>query len=515
MEVPRKAISYVRVSTTEQVDGASLDNQEERCQEWALRHGILISRTFREEGASAKTANRPVLQEMLGYLRTHHKEIDYLIIYEVDRLARNTNDFFEISGLLKGYGIELRDPSSAIENNMSDKVIRYMKAIMSEVDNDMKSARVRETMQKLGSDGFRMSMAPYGLRNARDVDGKSTVEPIPVVADTIAYILNEFAKGTYTIKTLIELASAQGLKRPNGKPINHSFMGKLLRQPLYAGLEQSQHTNCVLIGSIFGGIVSESTYYRIQELLISRKANKTEGYQINNSDYPLRRFVRCNTCSRPVRGSASTGSNGKSYPRYHCETCNKASTLPDELDKDFVSLLGRVSPNKLTQKLIKVMIVRVWNDELKTLHSRRKQLQKRIDQLEEHKQAATDKVVSDVITKLEKLDIHRRADKQIVDLSRDVSKLAKQIGTKQEAIDYALNYMDNAPRLWNDATPDMKVIYQAMVFPEGVKYDFYTKQFGKPKLSALYTLADMQKGAEAPDESALVISRGIEPLFLG
>ena len=59
MEIKKRAIAYVRVSTNKQVDGASLDNQEERCHEWALRNGVLIKRTFREEGVSAKTTDRP------------------------------------------------------------------------------------------------------------------------------------------------------------------------------------------------------------------------------------------------------------------------------------------------------------------------------------------------------------------------------------------------------------------------------------------------------------------------
>lgn len=64
MENARKAIAYIRVSTAGQVDGASLGTQERRCQEWALQNGVLMTRTFREEGVSAKTTDRPKLQEI-------------------------------------------------------------------------------------------------------------------------------------------------------------------------------------------------------------------------------------------------------------------------------------------------------------------------------------------------------------------------------------------------------------------------------------------------------------------
>jgi site-specific DNA recombinase len=67
---PKTAIIYTRVSTTDQVDsGASLDNQERACYDWTFRNGIKVLKQFREEGKSAKTLNRPKMQEMLVYVQ--------------------------------------------------------------------------------------------------------------------------------------------------------------------------------------------------------------------------------------------------------------------------------------------------------------------------------------------------------------------------------------------------------------------------------------------------------------
>lgn len=511
MDIKKRAVTYARVSTVQQVDGASLDNQEEKCQEWALRHGVLIKRTFREEGASAKSANRPVLKEMLDYLRKHGKEIDYLLIYEVDRLARNTEDFFAITAELNKHKIELKDPSSSLEGSKSDKLIRYIKAIAAELDNDVKSERVVDNMRRQASDGYRMAKAPYGLLNTRDLLGKSILTPAPVISEKIATLLTEFATDTLTIKELIEYANAIRLTRQNGKLFNHSYMGKLLRQPLYAGLEKNEHTQGQYVEtSQFDGIISKDTFWRIQRILDRRKGAKVEVYSVNHPDFPLRRFLKCATCHNPIRGSSPTGGSGKSYPKYHCTKCSKASIVAEELNEQFLDLLTHITPNKLSLKIIKTMIVRVWNDELKNLHSERKKYQARINELEEHKQRATDKVVSDDITKQEKIDIHLKADKEIGGLNDSVTKLSRQIGTQQEAIDYVLGYMDNTPRLWADASPDMRALYQSMIFPEGIEYDFYTNKFGTLKMSALYTLANMKKDPSLADESLLVIPRRIE-----
>lgn len=516
MEIKKRAIVYVRVSTIQQVDGASLDNQEMRCQEWALRHGVLIVRTFREEGASAKTSNRPELQNLLEFIRAHGKEINYLIIYEIDRLARNMEDYMEILTELRKYGIELKDPNSSSEGSKSDKLINYFKAIVAELDNDVKSERVTDNMKKHAKDGYRMAKAPYGLQNSRDLLGNSILVSSPVLGEKIAHLLNEFSTETCTIKDLVEIAQTIGLTRPNGTPMNHNLLGKMLRNSLYAGLEKNKHTNGEYVEtSQFDGIIEKDTFWRNQRILNRRKGSKVESYSVNHPDFPLRRFLLCETCQKPMRGSAPTGGSGKSYPKYHCTSCPKASIAASELNKQFVELLTQLSPNKLTLKLIKVMIVRVWNDELKTLHSERKKLQKRIDDLEEHKQKATDKLVADDITKQDKIDTHLKADKEIEGLKDRMSRVVRQMGTKEEAIDYVLDYMDNAPKLWLDATPDMRAVYQTMIFPEGIEYNFYKKEFGTPKLSALYTLANIKKDPSKSDESLLVTSRGIEPRLPG
>jgi site-specific DNA recombinase len=507
----KRAVVYVRVSTTQQVDGASLDNQEERCQEWALKNGVLIKRTFREEGASAKTTDRPELKKMLGFLGDNGKDIDYLIIYEVDRLARNTEDFFAITSELNKQKIQLKDPSSSLEGSKSDKLIRYIKAIAAEIDNDVKSERVVDNMKRHASDGYRMAKAPYGLQNTRDLLGKSILTKQPIVGDKIAQLLDEFSTDTVTIKELIKLAEEIGLVRPNGKPMNHSYIGKILRNPTYAGLEKNVHTNNQYVEtSQFDGIIDKDTYWRNQRILDRRKGAKVETYSVNHPDFPLRRFLLCAACKSPVRGSAPTGGSGKSYPKYHCTRCSKASIVAEELNEQFLDLLTHITPNKLSLRLIKIMIVRVWNDELRSLHVSRKKYQARINELEEHKQKATDKVVTDDITKHEKIEIHLKANKEIEGLKNSIDKLSRQIGTKQEAIDYVLSYMDNAPRIWADATPDMRALYQSMIFPEGIEYDFYKNKFGTPKLSALYTLANIKKDPSKSDESLLVISRRIE-----
>ncbi len=391
----KKAVVYTRVSTGEQAElGVSLDNQESRCNEWALHNGVLVVQTFREEGVSAKTLNRPELKKMLEFIRRNGKEIDFLIIYDVDRLSRQASDYYDIVETLKGLNIELRDPSSTLEGGKSDKHIRGIKAIVAEMENEDKARRVKDNMTRRANAGQRMHKAPYGLKNVRDELGNSTLAPIDPVADNIAFLLVEFSKGIYSKRDIKAKADALGLKQRNGKDISYQMIDKILRQPIYAGLECNSFTDNEYIQSIFPGIIPENIFYKNQDILSNKKSRQQQGYKRIHPDYPLKNWIACYVCLTPIRGSASTGQSGKRYPKYHCSTCKKSSIQPKALEKKFTSLLNELVPSPETGKLIRTIILRVWKDEVANYRKRERMLRSKIEAIEDQQVKVIEKVIT-------------------------------------------------------------------------------------------------------------------------
>ncbi len=124
-------------------------------------------------------------------------------------------------------------------------------------------------------------------------------------------------------------------------------------------------------------------------------------------------------------------------------------------------------------------------------------------------------VATGKLTPEEKNAISLRIKNRIGTMRKELNKLDRNIGTKEEAIDYAVNYISNAKHLWIKASPEIKQIYQRMIYPEGLPYSFAKKQFGTAKMSALYTFATIKNDPVLSEESTLVIPRGIEPLLSG
>jgi DNA invertase Pin-like site-specific DNA recombinase len=91
-------IGYLRVSTDEQAaSGLGLDAQRDTIARYAGAHGWEVV-WYEDAGVSAKSLDRPALQEALTRLHPKKRDVDGLLVAKLDRLSRSVHD---LSGLLK------------------------------------------------------------------------------------------------------------------------------------------------------------------------------------------------------------------------------------------------------------------------------------------------------------------------------------------------------------------------------------------------------------------------------
>lgn len=505
----KKAVIYLRVSTTKQVQGASLETQQMMCQEWASRNNVLVEKIYHDDGVSAKTLDRPAMKEMLAHLRANKGCIQYLITYQTDRLTRNAADFYALVALLKKLDVEYRNINSSIDQTVNDQLIQGIEAVIAQHDNAIKSTRVKDNMQKQARMGYRMNIAPYGLKNIRDIDGNSTLAPVQGIAEKITAVLGAYATGAQTMASLVVMCENIGLKSPSGKAMRIQAISKMLRYPIYAGLEQNSHTGGELVPSRFKGIVTPAIYHRNQRLLSVNK-NTAAKYKKINPEFPLRRFLLCAQCNKSLTGSSPRNGSGKYSPRYHCSRCHVPSVRTEEMHEQFLHLLANLMPDSDMEKLLKELIVRVWREETATLATKRSKLHKTIEQLAQRRAKAIEMFIADRITYDEKDELVSSIKGESEAAQRNLDEVGSLSDLKADAIDYAFKFMSNAPRIWSSASVDHQTIYQKLVFPEGIQYDLSKNVFRTPKLSVLYTLADITKDPSMKDESLVVIPRRIE-----
>lgn len=133
-------VGYRRVSTIEQ----TLDRQELGA----------IDKMFEEKVSGATASDRPALQEMLGWVR----EGDSVVVFSIDRLARNLQDLLSIVSELNAKGVSIR----FIKDNLtfppegSDGASRLYLSILgavAEFERSIIKQRQREGIEKAKAKG--------------------------------------------------------------------------------------------------------------------------------------------------------------------------------------------------------------------------------------------------------------------------------------------------------------------------------------------------------------------------
>ena len=212
-----RGIIYTRVSSDEQIKGTSLDFQEEVCRNYCKEKGIEVLAVYREEGASAKSADRAEFLRAIEFCRKNKGKVDAFVVAKVDRFARNTEDHFYVRKMLVDYGATLHSVSEPIGNNPAEKFIETVLAGSAEFDNAIRTQRCIDGMMSKINQGISPFKPPVGYvcpQTRRRGEKKN--EPDRPDEETFPIIqkgLQEFSKGIYSQVEMINLLDKLGLAK--------------------------------------------------------------------------------------------------------------------------------------------------------------------------------------------------------------------------------------------------------------------------------------------------------------
>ena len=130
--------------------------------------------------------------------------------------------------------------------------------------------------------------------------------PDPERAPLVRRAFEKDATGRYTKQQLLEAVKRLGLHEPPGCPLTSQAIGMLLRNQLYAGIVDVPEDGVRAKRGDFEPLISEDLFYRVQAVLSGRVPSTTP-QQRAHPDFPLRAFVRCESCGRGLTGSWSKG----------------------------------------------------------------------------------------------------------------------------------------------------------------------------------------------------------------
>jgi DNA invertase Pin-like site-specific DNA recombinase len=337
--IHKRAVLYLRVSSEEQLDNFSLKTQEDICRKEADRRGYAIEKIFKEEGKSAKSiAGRPTLIKLLEYCRKNKKRVGALIVYRLDRLARQTGDYLAIRKKLTDIGITIVSTAEPTGESPTEKLIETILAGFAQLDNDIRGERSRNGMYTRFMSGLPNGNPPPGylMVNGYVVKDTNCFEQIKKAWDIMA-------TGTKSSREMGEILDSYKLRSgKTGKTYKFTKKNifRIFRNKYYMGVIVSK-TYQKEVRAQHVPMVSKELFDKVQEIIDGKRHNKADIIlrNRNNEDFPLRRFVTCIKCKLAFTGSWSQG-RCKKYAYYHCRgRCRNANVPRKQLHNAFIELL--------------------------------------------------------------------------------------------------------------------------------------------------------------------------------
>ena len=393
---PKKAVSYLRVSTRGQAErgggadeGFSIPAQREANKRKASGMGAVVIKEFVDRGASAKSADREDLQNMLTYIKEN--DIDYVIVHKVDRLARNREDDIEIMRVLRERGVKLVSTSEAIDDSPSGMLLHGIMSSIAEFYSQNLASEVIKGMSQKVKNGGTVSRAPLGYRNVRSIDEKSREERTIKLDEERAYLVKLafelYASGEWTAQSLAKYLADRGLTtRPTpqipARPVDKSTINKMLNNPYYKGMvrfngkyHQGKHDP----------LVSEEVWEKVQDIISSH----VNGERTREHPHFLKSTVFCGNCgSRLIIQYARSGS-GLHYPYFSCagrhrkiNDCKQKSVLIEDVERSVERIYDNISLKPEVRKELEAWITSEIDKSAKDFEVERRELELEKDKLE-------------------------------------------------------------------------------------------------------------------------------------
>jgi len=219
------AVGYIRVSTEEQSrEGVSLDMQASKIRAYATLNDLNLVDIIEDAGISAKTIKgRSGIQRVLELVRT--KQVDAVIVYKLDRLARNVIECLEMANLMDRGGVALHSITEKLDTQSAlGRFFFTLTASLAEMERGIISERTSAALAQKRSRGEKTGGdVPYGYRS---VDGK--LEPNPAEQRAIGRI-HELRDLGYSYQRIGDALTREGIFTRKGTAFQPTQIIRILK----------------------------------------------------------------------------------------------------------------------------------------------------------------------------------------------------------------------------------------------------------------------------------------------
>ena len=309
-----KAVIYARYSSDNQRE-ESIEGQLRECTAFAEKNGITVLRHYIDRAFSARTDNRPEFQNMIR--ESGKKLFDMIIVWKLDRFARNRYDSARYKATLKKNGVKVVSATEVISEGAEGIILEsVLEGYAEYYSADLSEKVVRGMTENALKCKYNGATVPIGYR----IDSEQHFQIDPLKAPFVLEAFKRYDEGA-TMTQIRDWLNAQGVKNSRGQPITYNNIQRLLSNRRYIG-EYSYRS--IIVPDGIPMIVPKELFDRVQEKL--EKNRKAPARHKAEDDYLLTTKLFCGYCGAYLCGESGTSRTGLVHHYYKCVSVKKKRT---------------------------------------------------------------------------------------------------------------------------------------------------------------------------------------------
>ena len=321
-------VLYMRYSSDRQTE-QSIEGQQRVCMEFCKRQGYNVVGKYVDRATSAfkDTEKRTEFNRMI---KDSDKQMwQGVVVYKLDRFARNRYDSATYKARLKKNGIKVISATENISDNPEGVILEAVLEGMAEFYS-------KELSQKI-SRGLRESAYKCHSIGGHIPLGYKIVEKKLVIDEPNAQIVREafdlYANGA-TVAEICEKFNNQGYRTAKGAKFNKNSFKSMFRNEKYVGVYTYKE---IRIEDGVPAIVDKNTFDIVQKRL--KKNGEAPSRGKAKVDYILAQKLFCGHCGATMVGDSGTSRTGEVHNYYTCSnrkrfhSCDKKSIRKELIER--------------------------------------------------------------------------------------------------------------------------------------------------------------------------------------
>ena len=305
------AVIYARYSSDSQRE-ESIEGQIRECTAYAKKNGITIVKHYIDRAISAKTDNRPQFQQMIK--DSDKKLFDIVLVWKLDRFARNRYDSARYKTQLKKNGVKLVSATEIISEGPEGIILEsVLEGYVEYYSADLAEKVVRGQTENILKGRCNGGRGTFGY--TLDSERKFHIDPL-----ASPFVLESFRKyrNGLTMKEIRDWLNENGIKNPVGGAFTYNSVEHMLKNRRYIGELKFRDVD---VPDAIPPIVPLELFDDVQEKIAKNK--KAPARRKAEDDYLLTTKLHCGYCGALMFGESGTSRTGEVHRYYKCATAKK------------------------------------------------------------------------------------------------------------------------------------------------------------------------------------------------